>query len=217
MADKETTSFMRALCMGVIEEEVLLPFPVMADKEGETLRAIFESLKQFLGNRDKDFRAWDLAGELPASMLEELRQFGLFGLVLPEDAGGLGLGSTAYSRTLQELSRYDGSVAATVGAHSSIGLRGLLLFGTPEQRARFYPKLATGEMIAAFCLTEPGAGSDAASIKTTAVRDGDDWVLDGSKLWITNGGLGHLLHRVRQDRQAGRAREASPPSSSPGT
>ena len=121
MADKETTSFMRSLCMGVIEEDVLLPFPVMADKEGETLRAIFESLKQFLGNRDRDFRAWDLAGELPASMLEELRQFGLFGLVLPEDAGGLGLGSTAYSRTLQEISRYDGSVAVTVGAHSSIG------------------------------------------------------------------------------------------------
>jgi alkylation response protein AidB-like acyl-CoA dehydrogenase len=63
------------------------------------------------------------------------------------------------------------------------------MYGTAEQRARFYPKLATGEMIAAFCLTEPGAGSDAASIKTTAVRDGDDWVLDGSKLWITNGGL----------------------------
>ncbi|HTS81882.1 MAG TPA: acyl-CoA dehydrogenase family protein, partial [Myxococcaceae bacterium] len=189
MADKATTSFMRSLCMGVIEEDVLLPFPAMAQKEGETLRAIFDSLKQFLGNRDRDFRAWDLAGEMPPAMLDELRQFGLFGLVLPEDAGGLGLGSTAYSRTLQELSRYDGSVAATVGAHSSIGLRGLLLFGTPEQRARFYPKLATGEMIAAFCLTEPGAGSDAAAVRTTAVRQGDHWILNGDKLWITNGGI----------------------------
>jgi acyl-CoA dehydrogenase family member 9 len=189
MADKETTSFMRSLCMGVIEEDVLLPFPVMAEKEGETLRHIFDSLKQFLGSREKEFRAWDVAGELPPTVLEEIRQFGLFGLVLPEEVGGLGLGNTAYSRTLQELSRYDGSVAATVGAHSSIGLRGLLLFGTAEQRARFYPKLVTGEMIAAFCLTEPGAGSDAAGIKTTAVRDGDDWVLNGSKLWITNGGL----------------------------
>jgi alkylation response protein AidB-like acyl-CoA dehydrogenase len=189
MADKETTSFMRSLCMGVIEEDVVLPFPVMGDREGETLKEVFGALKQFLGDRDKDYRAWDVAGELPEEILKELRQFGLFGLVLPEDAGGLGMGSTAYSRTLQELSRYDGSVAATVGAHSSIGLRGLLIFGTAEQRKRFYPKLATGEMIAAFCLTEPGAGSDAASIKTTAVRDGDDWVLDGSKLWITNGGL----------------------------
>ena len=189
MVDKATTSFMRSLCMGIIEEEVVLPFPVMSDKEGETLRQVFTSLEQFLGHRDKEFRAWDVAGELPAAVLEELRQFGLFGLVLPEDVGGLGLGSTAYSRTLQEISRYDGSLAATVGAHSSIGLRGLLLFGTPEQRARFYPRLASGEMIAAFCLTEPGAGSDAATIQTTARREGEDWVLDGSKLWITNGGL----------------------------
>jgi acyl-CoA dehydrogenase family protein 9 len=189
MADKETTSFMRSLCMGAIEEDVLLPFPVIADREAETLRQVFGSLEQFLGSREKEFRAWDMAGELPAPVLEELRQFGLFGLVLPEEVGGLALGSTAYSRTVQELSRYDGSVAATVGAHSSIGLRGLLLVGTPEQRARFYPKLASGEMIAAFCLTEPGAGSDAAGIKTTARQEGDVWVLDGSKLWITNGGL----------------------------
>jgi acyl-CoA dehydrogenase family member 9 len=189
MADKETTSFMRSLCMGAVEEDVLLPFPVIADREAETLRQVFGSLEQFLGSREKEFRAWDVAGELPAPVLEELRQFGLFGLVLPEEVGGLALGSTAYSRTVQELSRYDGSVAATVGAHSSIGLRGLLLVGTPEQRARFYPKLASGEMIAAFCLTEPSAGSDAAGIKTTARQEGDFWVLDGSKLWITNGGL----------------------------
>ena len=189
MVDKESTSFVRSLCMGAIEEDVVLPFPVIADREAETLRQVFGSLEDFLGTREKDFRAWDVAGELPAEVLEELRQFGLFGLVLPEDVGGLGLGSAAYSRALQEISRYDGSVAATVGAHSSIGLRGLLLFGTAEQRARFYPRLATGEMIAAFCLTEPGAGSDAATIKTTARKEGEVWVLDGSKLWITNGGL----------------------------
>ena len=74
----------------------------------------------------------------------------------------MGLGATAYSRVMQELGRYDGSVAVTVGAHSSIGMRGLLLFGTEEQRARYLPRLATGELVAAFCLTEPGAGSDAA-------------------------------------------------------
>jgi alkylation response protein AidB-like acyl-CoA dehydrogenase len=84
-------------------------------------------------------------------------------------------------------------VAVTVGAHSSIGMRGLLLFGSDEQKARFMPKLATGEMIAAFCLTEPGAGSDAASIKTTAVKEGDDWVINGNKLWITNGGIAQFF------------------------
>jgi len=126
---------------------------------------------------------------MPASFIDEMKQFGLFSLLIDESHGGMGLSTTAYSRTLQELARHDGSVAVTVGAHSSIGMRGLLLFGTDEQKAKFCPRLATGEMIAAFCLTEPGAGSDAASIKSTAVQDGDDWVLNGSKLWITNGGI----------------------------
>ncbi|MDP1916558.1 MAG: acyl-CoA dehydrogenase family protein, partial [Myxococcales bacterium] len=128
-----------------------------------------------------------------AEFIEELRQFGLFSLVIPEAHGGMALSATAYSRTLQEIAKYDGSVAVTVGAHSSIGMRGLLLFGTDEQKAKYMPKLATGEMIAAFCLTEPGAGSDAASIKTTAVKDGDDWVLNGNKLWITNGGIAQFF------------------------
>ena len=74
-------------------------------------------------------------------------------------------------------------------ANACLRNRALLLYGTEDQRARFYSKLASGEMIAAFCLTEPGAGSDAAAIKTKAVRDGDDWILNGQKLWITNGGI----------------------------
>ncbi len=189
MADKQSTSFMRALCMGEIEEDVLLPFPQVPDKDAETLRQVLASLAQLLGPKEKDFRAWDVAGELPPAFIEELKQFGLFGMVVPEEFGGLGFGSTAYSRALQEVSRYDGSVAATIGAHQSIGMRGLLLFGSPEQKRRWLPKLATGEMVAAFCLTEPGAGSDAAGVKTTAVRDGDSYVLNGNKLWITNGGL----------------------------
>ncbi|MGO9064819.1 MAG: acyl-CoA dehydrogenase family protein [Myxococcaceae bacterium] len=180
---------MRSLCMGDIEEDILLPFPEMPAKDAETLKQVIASLAQLLGGKEKEFRAWDVAGELPAAFLEELKQFGLFGMVVPEEFGGLGFGSTAYSRALQEVSRYDGSVAATIGAHQSIGMRGLLLFGTPEQKRRWLPRLATGEMVAAFCLTEPGAGSDAAGVKTTAVRDGDGYVLNGSKLWITNGGL----------------------------
>jgi acyl-CoA dehydrogenase family protein 9 len=189
MADKHSTSFMRSLCMGDIEEDVLLPFPEIPEKDAETLRQVIASVAQLLGPKEKDFRAWDVAGEMPSAFIEELKQFGLFGMVVPEEFGGLGFGSAAYSRALQEVSRYDGSVAATIGAHQSIGMRGLLLFGTEEQKRRFLPKLATGEMIAAFCLTEPGAGSDAAGVKTTAARDGDSYVLNGNKLWITNGGL----------------------------
>jgi alkylation response protein AidB-like acyl-CoA dehydrogenase len=187
--DRKTTSFVQSLCMGEIEEEVLLPFPEPKSAEQETLRAIFGTLKAMLGPREKDFAAWDRAGEMPKPFLQELREAGLFGLVVPEAYGGLGLSSTAYARVMQELARHDASVALTIGAHSSIGMRGLLLFGTPEQKSRWLPKLATGEMIAAFCLTEPTAGSDAASIQTTAVRDGDGWILNGEKIWITNGGI----------------------------
>jgi acyl-CoA dehydrogenase family member 9 len=189
MIDKKTASFMRALSLGEIEEEIILPYPEPTVQEKETLTAVFATLKAMLGSREKDFRAWDVAGELPPAFIRELKEAGLFGLVVPEAHGGMGLGTASYSRVVQELGRYDGSVAVTVGAHSSIGMRGLLLFGTEEQRARYLPRLAAGELVAAFCLTEPGAGSDAAGIKTTAVRDGDDWILNGEKIWITNGGF----------------------------
>jgi len=189
VTDKATTSFMRSLCMGRIEQDVLFPFPSLSVEQKDTLHEISNALGDLLGSRADEFRQWDEVGDMPTEFIEELRQFGLFGLIIPEEHGGLGLGNMAYSRTLQEVGRYDASVAVTIGAHSSIGMRGLLLFGTDEQKKRYMPQLATGEMIAAFCLTEPGAGSDAAAIKTTAVLEGDHWVLNGSKLWITNGGI----------------------------
>lgn len=189
MADKETTSFMRSLCMGRVEQDVIFPFPTVSAAEKETLGDISGALEGLLGPRAEDFFKWDEAGEMPADFIEELKEFGMFGLVIPEENGGMGLGNMAYSRTLQEVAKYDASVAVTIGAHSSIGMRGLLLFGTDEQKERYYDKLATGEMIAAYCLTEPGAGSDAAAVTTTAERDGDDWIITGNKLWITNGGI----------------------------
>ncbi len=126
---------------------------------------------------------------MPAEFIQELREFGLFGLIVPEEHGGMGLGNMAYSRTLQQVARHDASVAVTIGAHSSIGMRGVKLFGSDEQKAKYYDKLATGEMIAAFCLTEPNAGSDAAAVRTTAVEQDDGFLLNGSKIWITNGGI----------------------------
>ncbi len=189
MVDKSTANFMRSLCMGQIEEDIILPFPELAQADKETLEGVVATLDQLLSGREADFRSWDRKGEFPSEFVNELREAGLFSLVIPEESGGLGFGSKAYSRALQQVARYDASVAVTVGAHSSIGMRGLLLFGTDQQKERYYSKLATGEMIAAFCLTEPSSGSDAASIKTTAVRDGDHWVLNGDKIWITNGGI----------------------------
>ncbi len=175
--------------MGNIDEDIIVPFPAMKADEGETLRGVVESLAGLLGSRPEKFAEWDRAAEMPAEFIQELREFGMFGLIVPESHGGLGFGSAAYSRTLQEVAKYDASTAVTIGAHSSIGMRGLILFGNDAQKEKFLPRLATGELIAAFCLTEPGAGSDAASIHTTAVRDGDDWVINGNKLWITNGGI----------------------------
>jgi alkylation response protein AidB-like acyl-CoA dehydrogenase len=189
MPDKNTANFMRSLCLGQIEEDIILPFPALSGSDKETLEGVFTTISQLLGPRAADLKKWDKAGELPAEFVERLREAGLFSLVVPEEQGGLGFASKAYSRALQEIAKFDASVAVTVGAHSSIGMRGLLLFGNEAQRARYYPRLASGEMIAAFCLTEPGSGSDAASIKTTAVRDGDAYVLNGTKIWITNGGI----------------------------
>jgi len=189
VADKLTSSFMRSLCMGQIEQDILFPFPAVSAEHRDTLHEIPAALGGLLGPHAADFRAWDVKGEMPAEFIDELKEFGLFGLIIPEAHGGMGLGNMAYSRTLQEVGRYDGSVAVTIGAHSSIGMRGLLLFGNDEQKARYMQRLASGELIAAFCLTEPGAGSDAAAVKTTAVREGEEWVLNGSKLWITNGGI----------------------------
>ncbi|MDB4976673.1 MAG: acyl-CoA dehydrogenase domain protein [Myxococcaceae bacterium] len=191
MAERPETSqpsFMRALCMGDIEESLIFPYPELPDSGKEILRDVLGSVDSLMGNHAGDFRHWDAKGEFPDSFVEELRQFGMFGLVIPEEHGGLGFGSAAYSRTLQQVARYDASVAVTIGAHSSIGMRGLLLFGTAKQRETYYPDLATGKRIAAFCLTEPGSGSDASSIRTTAEQEGDHWVLNGEKLWITNGG-----------------------------
>ena len=189
MPDKKVDSFVQSLCLGRLEEDILFPYPVMRAGEREVLEQVLTSVNQLLGPRAKEFREWDVKGEMPGAFIEELKAFGLFGLVIPEAHGGLGFGSAAYSRVLQEIARHDGSVALTVGAHSSIGMRGLLLFGTEAQKATWLPRLASGELIAAFCLTEPGAGSDAAAVKTSARPEGQGWVLNGEKLWITNGGI----------------------------
>lgn len=184
-----TKSFVRSLCVGQIDEDILFPYPRMKEEEAAMVRTLTDSLDSWLAKKENEFRKWDVAGELPPEIIQEIRDMGLFGLIIPEEFGGIGLSTAAYSRCLQQMSGWDGSATITAGAHSSIGMKGLLLFGTPEQKAKYLPKLATGEIIAAFCLTEAGAGSDAASIKTKAVKDGNDWILNGEKLWITNGGI----------------------------
>jgi len=182
-------SFIRSLCAGQIEENTLFPFPKMNAEEKELTQGVVGAVDSLLEGHEEDFRTWDVEGEMPESFIEEMKSFGLFGLIIPEDTGGMNFGNMAYSRVLQQIARHDASVAVTVGAHSSIGMRGLKLFGSDAQKERYYEKLASGEMVAAFCLTEAGAGSDAASLRTTAIEKDDHYLLNGSKIWITNGGF----------------------------
>ncbi|CAM1332643.1 ACAD9 (predicted) [Pycnogonum litorale] len=119
---------------------------------------------------------------------------GLFGLQIPEKYGGLNLNATEYTR-ISELTALDGGIAVTLAAHQSIGLKGIILFGTEAQKQKYLPKLASGEHTAAFCLTEPSSGSDAASITTKATLsdDGKHYLLNGGKIWISNGGTADIF------------------------
>jgi acyl-CoA dehydrogenase family member 9 len=186
-------SVAKNLMAGRILEDRLFPYPSLRAKDREVLGMMVDAIDQFLGPKHQDFKRWDRAAEQPAEFIQGLRDLGLFGLIIPEEHGGLGLSNAGYARVLSQSSSHDSSVSLTIGAHSSIGMKGILLFGTAEQKARYLPKLASGEMIAAFCLTESGAGSDAASIRTQAVQNADgSWMLNGEKIWITNGGIADL-------------------------
>jgi acyl-CoA dehydrogenase family member 9 len=187
-------SVAKSLFMGEIIEENLFPYPSMNARDQELLTAMVDSIDDFLAAHKGDYKHWDRDAHQPAEFIQGLRDMGLFGLIIPEEHGGLALSNAAYARVLQQTSRHDSSVSLTVGAHSSIGMKGLILWATEAQKARYLGKLASGEMIAAFCLTESGAGSDAASVKTTAKKNADgSWTLSGEKIWITNGGIAQLF------------------------
>jgi len=134
---------------------------------------------------------WDEASEFPADAVKKLGPMGLMGVILPEDLGGAGLGYVEYVLAIEELSRVDGSIGIIVAAHTSLSTNHIFLAGDDAQRRRWIPKLASGEWLGAWGLTEPGSGSDAGGARTTAVRttgpDGDAWELNGTKTFITNG------------------------------
>ncbi len=123
----------------------------------------------------------------PSETIPKLAELGLLGVPWPEEVGGAGMDYRAYSIVIEELSRVCGTTGITVAAHTSLGTAPILKNGTEEQRLRWVPKLASGEMLGAFALTEPGAGSDAKMTQTTAVQDGDHWVINGTKIYCTNG------------------------------
>ena len=130
----------------------------------------------------------DASCEFPMDAMKQMAELGLLGVPFPEEYGGAGMDNLAQAIVIEELARDCGSTALTVAAHVSLGTYPIFAFGTEEQKRRWVPKLASGQMLGAFGLTEPGAGSDAQGIRTTAVRDGNEFVVNGAKMYCTNGG-----------------------------
>jgi acyl-CoA dehydrogenase family protein 9 len=187
-------SFMKSLFFGQIREELIFPYPKIATETSETTRMILDAIDKFAKDHVKSAE-WDEKGQMPREIVTAMAEMGLMGLAVPEALGGLGLPQAAYARIFEQMGTIDSTLGVTIGAHQSIGYKALLLFGTDEQKKRFLPRLATGELIACYCLTEPSSGSDAASIKTRAVPtpDGKHYIVTGNKLWITNGGIAKFM------------------------
>lgn len=146
---------------------------------------------------------WDEAQHFPRELFARLGELGLLGVVIPESYGGAGLGYEAYVTILEEIGAADGAVGLSVAAHNSLCTNHLYLYGSEELKREFLPKLAGGEWIGAWGLTEPQAGSDAGGTRTTAVRDGDEWVLNGSKTFITHATVGDAAVLVARTSKEG--------------
>ena len=135
---------------------------------------------------------WDESQEFPIHIFKEMGKLGLMGVLVPEAYGGTGLGYFEYSAVIQEIAKVCGSIGLSLAAHNSLCTGHILSFGSEEQKKKYLPKLATAEHLGAWGLTEPNTGSDAGNMKTTAVRDGDNWVINGTKNWITHGISGDI-------------------------
>lgn len=135
---------------------------------------------------------WDESQEFPAHIFKELGHLGMMGVLVPEQYGGAGLSYFEYKAIIEEISKVDGSIGLSVAAHNSLCVGHILLFGSEEQKQKYLPKLATAEWIGAWGLTEANTGSDAGNMQCTAVKDGDSWVINGTKNWITHGKSGDV-------------------------
>ena len=184
--------FARGLYFGHYLQDKLVAYPdIFADEQGN---ALVENLANFC--REKiDPVAIDLNSRIPDDVIAGLGELGVLGACLPESTGGLAMSQTQYCRLIELLGGHCGSTALFVNAHHSIGPRAIVLFGTEQQQHDWLPKLATGEWLSDFALTEPEAGSDAGNVQTTAIptEDGSGYLLNGEKRWITNGGIGQAL------------------------
>jgi acyl-CoA dehydrogenase len=167
-----------------------------SSKEVDSMNLTFTEEQEMMRKMVRDFAQTEIApfvekmekGEFPRPILRKMGELGLMGIPVPEKYGGAEMDFTSYIIAINELSRVSATVGVILSVHTSVGTNPILYFGTEEQKQKYVPKLASGEFLGAFCLTEPSAGSDAASLKSRAVRDGDHYIINGSKVFITNGG-----------------------------
>lgn len=191
---KQSQSFTMNTFRGQLETSQVFPFPEpMTQEQMETIKMLIDPLEKFYEEINDPMKN-DETASIDEKTSTALWELGAFGLQVPQEYGGLGLTNTQYSRCVEICGYHDLGVGITLGAHQSIGFKGILLFGTPEQKAKYLPRVTNGEY-AAFCLTEPSSGSDASSIRCRAVKatDGSHYVLNGSKIWISNGGIAEIM------------------------
>ena len=193
-APDENPSFIKGLFLGELREALVFPYPEVSAEEREGLDAVLDAFRAFAAEHI-DARANDRAGRFPEALLEGFHALGLMGLNIPEAYGGFGASAMVFNRVFGEIGATDPALAVYFGAHQSIGCKGIVLFGSDAQKERYLPRCASGEMVAAFCLTEPSSGSDAQAMKATAVpsADGSHYVLNGTKIWISNAGYAGLF------------------------
>lgn len=192
-------SFAKKLYFGVFDASKVMPYPHVSEEEQQRITEFLDKLGRFADEKiDPD--AIDRQAKIPDEIIRGLGELGVLGISIPKENGGMGMTQHAYCRAVELLSPHCGSTALFVNAHQSVGLKALLLFGTPEQRARWLPPLARGEQVAAFSLTEPNAGSDANGVETRAVFDAatNTYILNGNKQWTTNGGIASVLTVMAQ-------------------
>jgi alkylation response protein AidB-like acyl-CoA dehydrogenase len=171
--------------MTVPQIEAATTYPFLLTEDQEQLR---REIRDFAAREiAPNVMRWDEASEFPAEVVQKLGHMGLLGVIFPVEYGGAGLGYVDYALAIEELSAVDGSIGIIVAAHNSLCTNHIFLAGSEEQRRKYVPGLASGAKLGAWGLTEPGSGSDAGSARTTAVRKGDRWVLNGNKTFITNG------------------------------
>ncbi|CAH2272347.1 very long-chain specific acyl- dehydrogenase, mitochondrial, partial [Pelobates cultripes] len=188
-------SFAVGMFSGQLHTDQVFPYPsVLNEDQSQFLSELVGPVSRFF-QEVNDPGLNDSLQRVDEKSMSGLKELGAFGLQIPSELGGMGLNNTQYARLVEIVGLHDLGVGITLGAHQSIGFKGILLYGTQEQKTKYFPRLASGETIAAFCLTEPSSGSDAASIQTTAKKSpcGQYYTLSGSKIWISNGGIADLL------------------------